>query len=175
MQINIFEIIFNSLPEILSIAFKPLSTIFLMMFFIALIKGVFWILHIYKIRKAGLYQIDLMSGTDFEIFLEHLFLDLGYKVQRVGHLGDYGADLIIEKDNIKTAVQAKRWNSPVNIKAVQEIYTAKAHYNATESMVITNSHFTYNAKKLAKENNVELVDRSKLASLILQKTKLLNS
>lgn len=100
--------------------------------------------------------------------MEGLFNKLGYKVERVGKMADYGADLIIEKDGIRTAVQAKRWNGPVNVKAIQEINTAMAHYNATKALAVTNSRFTYNAARLARENHVELIDRQMLASLILR-------
>jgi restriction system protein len=52
---------------------------------------------------------------------------------------------------------------------VQEITAAMAHYNATHAMIVTNSFFTSNAVNLARENYVELVDRQKLALLILKK------
>lgn len=120
-------------------------------------------------NKAGLPEVDKMSGEDFEIFLEQLFRNQGYKVERVGRRAEYGGDLLIELAGIRTAVQAKRCSNPVNVKAIQEIYTAKVHYAATEAMVVTNSRFTSNARTLEKENHVQLVDREKLASLILQK------
>lgn len=124
---------------------------------------------LHKLNKAGLPEIDKMSGTEFELFLVQLFRRLGYKVEHVGGMADYGADLIIEKDNIRTVVQAKCWNHPVNVKTIQEIYTSKAHYNATEAMAVTNSRYTSNANELASENHVELIDRYKLATLILKK------
>lgn len=124
---------------------------------------------IYKLNKAGVPQIDKMSGEEFEMFLEQLFKRKGYKVERVGHVSDYGADLIIDKDGTKTAVQAKCWKNPVSVKAIQEINTSMAHYSATKAMVVTNSRFTSNAVTLAKENDVELIDRQKLSSLILKK------
>lgn len=169
MYINIAEAFRNALPNTLYYLLRYFWYLWLLIIIVLVFKGTRLFIQVYRIRKAGLSQIDVMSGTDFEIFLEHLFLDLGYKVQRVGHLGDYGADLIIEKDNIITAVQAKRWNYPVNMKAIQEINTAKAHYDATEAMAVTNNRFTFNATKLAKENNVKLADRHGLASLILQR------
>jgi restriction system protein len=136
---------------------------------VVIIRISFSLYKIYRLNKAGLPQIDKMSGEEFEMFLEQLFKRLGYKVERVGHVADYGADLIIEKDGIRTAVQAKRWNNPIPIRAVQEVVTTMAHYNATHSMIVTNNFFTLNARNLAKENYVELVDRQKLASLILKK------
>ncbi len=143
--------------------------LWLLILFIFVVKIVPTIFKLYKLTKAGLPEVDKMTGTEFEIFLEQLFIRLGYKVQLVGGMADYGADLILEKDGIRTVVQAKCWRNPVPIKAVQEIASAKAHYDASEAMVITNSRFTTNAEVLAKENSVKLVDRHSLASLILQK------
>ena len=136
---------------------------------VAIIRISFSLYKIYKLSKAGLTQIDKMSGEEFEFFLEKLFKRLGYSVERVGHVADYGADLIIEKDGVKTAVQAKRWNNPIPIRAVQEVVATMAHYNATHAMIVTNSFFTSNARNLARENYVDLVDRHKLASFILKK------
>ena len=136
---------------------------------VAVIRVSLFFYKIYRLNKAGLPQIDKMSGEEFEMFLEQLFKRLGYKVERVGHVADYGADLILEKNGARTAVQAKRWDHPIPIRAVQEIATAMAHYNATHAMIVTNSFFTTNAINLAKENYVELVDRQKLASLILKR------
>lgn len=136
---------------------------------VVLLKISLGIHKIYKLNKAGLPQIDKMSGEEFEMFLEQLFKRKGYRVERVGHVSDYGADLIIDKDGTKTAVQAKCWKNPVTVKAIQEINTSMAHYNAIKAMVVTNSRFTSNALTLAKENDVELIDRQRLASLILKK------
>ncbi|MGH7193327.1 MAG: restriction endonuclease, partial [Candidatus Saccharimonadales bacterium] len=54
-----------------------------------------------------------MSGTDFEKYLADVFRKAGYAVEHVGRSGDHGADLIIEKDAIRTAVQAKRQKDSV--------------------------------------------------------------
>lgn len=40
-----------------------------------------------------------MNGTQFESYLEVLFKSLGYKTQVTRTSHDYGADLIIVKDN----------------------------------------------------------------------------
>ncbi len=166
---QVSETMFRGLLNGFAISFKNFWYIWGLLAIIGTARLYVSFYHIYKLNKAGLPQIDKMSGTDFEDFLAQLFKKLGYKVELVGGMADYGADLIIEKDNTRIAVQAKCWNYPVNVKAIQEIYTAKAHYNATEAIAITNSHFTSNAITLANENHVKLIDREKLASLILQK------
>ncbi|MCX7870768.1 MAG: restriction endonuclease [bacterium] len=121
-----------------------------------------------KLKKIGINDIDNLDGLTFEKYLEVLFKNMGYKVIRTPYVQDYGADLILEKDDIKTLVQAKRYKSKVGVKAIQEIVAAKGYYKADYAMVITNSYFTFNAKKLAKENNVELWNRKKLIKNIIQ-------
>lgn len=166
---NISDALFKGSISGLATSLTNFWYIWVMFAVVGIARLAFGFYHIYRLNKAGLPQIDKMSGPQFEDFLGQLFKRLGYKVEIVGGMADYGADLIIEKDNTRTAVQAKCWNYPVTVKAIQEINTAKAHYNATESMAVTNSRFTSNAITLANENHVELVDREKLASLILQK------
>ncbi len=124
---------------------------------------------VYKIwvhYKVGIREIDRMSGHDFERFLERLFGDLGYKSKKTKGSGDYGVDLLLERDGRLIAVQAKRYKSKVNLKAVQEVVSGKAHYNADEAWVVTNSYFAPSAYKLAKSNKVVLINRNDLISLI---------
>lgn len=92
----------------------------------------------------------------------------GYHVKLTSVHGDYGADLILTKKGKKIAVQAKRYKRKVGVKAVQEITTAKNFYKVDECWVITNSYFTEQAKKLAKSNNVKLIDRKQLIEWMLE-------
>jgi|SRR3989344_5801870 len=103
-----------------------------------------------------------MTGQQFEDYVSNLFSHLGYIVKITGGLEDMGCDLVVEKDNIKTAVQAKRWKNPVRTEAVQEVVTSMGMYGCTKSLVVTNSTFTWRARRLASGNNVELWDRFKL-------------
>lgn len=121
-----------------------------------------------KLAKSGISDIDKMSGEVFEKYLEVLFERLGYKVERTRYIGDYGADLIIERDGVKTVVQAKRYKGKVGIKAIQEVLGAKGYYNCDRAMVITNSYFTRQAKELADKNGVELWDRYDLVNNLLK-------
>jgi len=111
---------------------------------------------------SGVDLIDKMSGEAFEKFLLVHFKKNGYKGNTTPTTNDYGADLVLEKDGIKTAVQAKRWQQKVGIEAVQQIIGAINYYGASYGMVITNSFFTKSAVNLAAANKVELWDRNKL-------------
>lgn len=111
-------------------------------------------------------DIDTMAGIEFEGFLVLLFKNLNYKTILTKASGDQGADLIIEKNNIQYAVQAKRYTGTVGNKAVQEVISGKNYYNTDEAMVVTTSEFTKSAKELADVSNVILVDKYKLKDMI---------
>jgi restriction system protein len=120
-----------------------------------------------RLVKSGIATIDRMDGRTFEQYLELLFRKLGYEVKLTRYVGDYGADLIITRDGVKTAIQAKRHTNPVGIKAVQEVVAAKGMYNCTKAMVVTNSTFTQPAMELARSNGVILYGRARLIEAIL--------
>jgi restriction system protein len=115
-----------------------------------------------RLAKSGIFEIDKMDGKSFEEYLGTLFTRQGYSVQQTPYQGDWGADLILSKGNVKTVVQAKRYKKSVGVRAVQEAVTAKAKYGCSEAMVVTNSTFTAQARELARANKVLLWDREKL-------------
>lgn len=121
-----------------------------------------------KLKKSGIHEIDKMDGRQFEKYLEVLFKSLGYKTKLTRYVGDYGADLILEKDGKKIVVQAKRYSKDVGINAVQEIAAAMPHYKADEAWIVTNRDFTEAARNLAKSNGVKLINRTKLIDFILK-------
>ncbi|MBW8350257.1 restriction endonuclease [Bacillus sp. IITD106] len=125
----------------------------------------------YKLRKSGIMEVDKMSGRKFEEFLRVLLITRGYSVNLTPETGDYGADLILKTKGKKIIVQAKRYQKNVGIKAVQEISSARNHYNVDECWVITNSFFTKQAKTLAVSNNVKLIDRPRLMNWMLEEKK----
>jgi restriction system protein len=120
-----------------------------------------------RLAKSGIDDIDQMNGKTFEKYLEVLFEKLGYRVERTRYIGDYGADLVTAKDGVKTVIQAKRYKSKAGVKAIQEAVAAKGYYECSRAMVVTNSFFTQQAIELARRNQVELWDRSKLVSALL--------
>lgn len=120
-----------------------------------------------RLAKSGIAELDKLGGEDFEKYLELLFRKLDYKVMRTPYQGDYGADLVLQKDGVQTVVQAKRYDRSVGVKAIQEAVAAKEYYKANQAMVVTNSYYSQQAKKLAAANQVELWDRDKLVNLLL--------
>lgn len=124
--------------------------------------------HVRRLRKSGIKDIDDMEGHKFERYLGVLFKALGYKSVVTRASGDFGADLVIEKDGKRIVVQAKRYSGNVGIKAVQEVHAAIPFYHADEGWVVTNQSYTDAAKRLAGTNGVRLIDRQELIRLSLQ-------
>jgi restriction system protein len=122
-----------------------------------------------RLSRAGMFEIDRMSGHEFEAKLALMFRSLGYRAEVVGSSGgDFGGDLVVSKDGTRTVVQAKCWRKNVGVKAVQEAVAAKAMYRADAAMVVTNARFTKQAQQLASKNKVKLWGRDELVVALLK-------
>lgn len=119
-----------------------------------------------KTTNAILESLDTLSGYQFEVLLEELFVAMGYLVDRTKKSGDQGADLICKKDGKKTVVQAKRYKKSVGNKAVQEVIASRTFYDADNAFVVTSSDFTSSAKILARGSDVQLWNRRQLEANI---------
>lgn len=160
MELNMYPVILQGLINSIGI-FWPY---YLLLLFFIVTRLVWLIYKQYLLTKAGMPEIDRMTGDEFEQRLGILFEKLGYKVDYVGsHRGDYGADLVIEKASVRRVVQAKRHTSYIPERAVQEAVAAIKMYKAQRAMVVTNNYFSRAAWTLARANNVELWDRDELA------------
>ncbi len=120
-----------------------------------------------RFQKAGMLDVDRFTGRQFEQYLQFLFEKLGFKTTLTPPQGDFGADLILERDGLRTAVQAKRFAGTVGVDAVQQVVAAMPFYECNRAIVVTNSYFSQRAKDLARANQVELWDRKKLTSIAL--------
>ncbi len=112
-------------------------------------------------------NFDTMSGEQFEHFCADLLLKNGFEKAEVTQLsGDYGIDILAEKDGITYAVQCKCYSSNIGNGAVQEAYSGKEMYKRMVAVVMTNQYFTPAAKKTAEETRVLLWDRDVLLNMI---------
>lgn len=110
---------------------------------------------------------DEIDGFDFEKLTKTLLEKNNYdNITVTKASGDYGADVIAYKDNIKYAIQCKKYSEKVGVKAIQEVIAAKTMYKCHVGVVLTNNYFTPNAEKLAESNGILLWDKNKLEELI---------
>lgn len=133
-------------------------------------RGIVWVVNERRLARSGISDIDAMDGINFERRLVHLFSSLGYRVEQTRARGDYGADLVLEREGVRTVVQAKRWSKNVGVKAIQEAVAAKPMYGCEHAMVVTNRYFTEQAQRLARANGVRLWNRDELVRALLAGT-----
>lgn len=125
--------------------------------------------YLYAEYDAILSAVDNMSdnGIEFEHFTAELLSKNGFtNIKLTQSSGDYGIDVLAEKDSVTYAIQCKCYSNAVGNKAIQEAYSGKDFYRCMVAVVFTNNYFTKSAIQTAKQNNVILWDRNKLIELI---------
>ena len=111
--------------------------------------------------------LDEMEGRDFEFFCAELLEQKGFlEVEVTKSSGDYGIDILAEKDGVTYAIQCKRYEEPVGVKAVQEAFAGREYYDRMVGAVMTNQYFTEPAVAAAKKLKILLWDRGYLDSML---------
>ena len=122
------------------------------------------ILRKFKTPRAPL--VDELDGQEFEYYCADLLKMNGFaKVEVTKGSGDFGADILCERNGITYAIQCKCYDKDVGVHAVQEIYAAKDYYDRMVAAVLCNQYFTSPACLMAKKLNVMLWDRDYLDML----------
>lgn len=120
-----------------------------------------------KRRKGRKNVFDDMEGHDFEYFCADLLKKNGFiEVQVTKGSGDYGTDILAEKDGVTYAIQCKCYSDLVGVKAVQEAYAGRDYYDRMVGAVLTNQYFTDPAVKAAQKLKILLWDRGYLESMM---------
>lgn len=101
---------------------------------------------------------DVKTGVDFENYIMDMLRHSGMYVEDTKRSHDYGADLVVRHNSRKYCVQCKWSKNPIGVKAVQEVIGSLVIYRAQRGVVVTNSVFTAEAKRLAIMNDVLLFD-----------------
>lgn len=123
-----------------------------------------------QVRASGIEGIDMLDGIGFENFVADLLRWQGYRnVRTTKGSGDYGVDIVADKDGYRYAFQCKHYSSKVGVKAIQEVYSGAKMYNANICMVVTNAYYTPNALELARKLGVGLWDRKTLIQMLGQR------
>lgn len=118
------------------------------------------------------------SPAFFENLVLDLLLAMGYGGSRreaataVGRSSDGGIDGIINEDRLgldAIYVQAKRWQGGVGSPVVRDFVGSLVGHAANKGVLITTSHFTYEARQYAAKvpQKVVMIDGPKLAELMI--------
>ncbi len=117
-------------------------------------------------RKRRPIAIDVMEGREFEQYCAQLLAQHGFlEVDVTRGSRDFGADILAQREGITYAIQCKRYDSPVGVHAVQEVYAARDYYDCMVAAVMSNQYFTEPAVQLARKLKVMLWDRDYLEEM----------
>ena len=130
---------------------------------ICLVAVIVLVIHLIRVLNRRPLPMDEMEGHDFEYYCADLLKDMGFlEVEVTKGSGDFGADILAEKEGVTYAFQCKCYDKPIGVKAVQEIYAGRDYYNRMVGVVMTNQYFTQPAVELAQKLNIMLWDRGYL-------------
>ena len=115
---------------------------------------------------ASMLAIDAMTGTEFEDYVAARLQRAGWQVTFTSVTGDYGVDLIAERDGKSVAIQCKRYGKPVGVAAVQQVVSGARHHGCEKSIVLSNQEFTQAAKQLALTHGCQLIGRRALQAWV---------
>ena len=102
------------------------------------------------------------KGIRFENYCMEILKQNGWNVKETPNTGDQGVDLIASMDNLRICIQCKDHKKVIGNKAVQEISAGKLYWEGTHAVLVSKSGFTKSAQKLAKANNVKLINSYEL-------------
>ena len=112
-------------------------------------------------------RMDELEGHEFEFFCADLLKAQGFiDVEVTRGSGDFGVDILAEKDGVTYAVQCKRHTTPVGVEAVLCTYGGLAYYERMVGVIMTNQYFTAPAVEAAKKLRILLWDRGYLDAMI---------
>lgn len=118
-------------------------------------------------RRRQVFDLDEMEGHEFEVYCSHLLENRGFdEVEVTRGSGDFGADILAQRDGVTYAIQCKRYDGPVGVKAVQEAYAGRDYYDKMVGAVLTNQYFTRPAMEAAAKLKILLWDREYLLAMI---------
>jgi restriction system protein len=125
--------------------------------------------HKLKEAKIGITNnFSNISPFDFEHFIARLLNEMGYKTQVTKKTGDYGVDIIAEKEGKRTVVQCKR-NGEKNLignRQIQQLLGSMPYFKANHSLFVTTSFYTKQAIQQTKNAPIELWNKETLHRLV---------
>ena len=105
------------------------------------------------------------KGIIYEKHCMEILKKNGWRVKETPNTGDQGVDLIASIDCLRICIQCKNHKKSVGNNAVQEISAGKLYWKGTHAVLVSKSGFTKSAQKLARANNVILMNDFELKDL----------
>lgn len=116
-----------------------------------------------------------MSPREFEFFVADIFEKLGFSVKITQATRDGDRDIVATKSSpipYTLIVECKHWGEKhkVDVSVVRSVYGVQMATQANQSVVVTSSKFTRDARKFAEEQKtlMTLWDIDDLLELIMR-------
>ena len=105
------------------------------------------------------------KGIMFENNCIQILRSKGWQVEETSVTGDQGVDLIASMRELRICIQCKNHIKPIGNRAVQEVFAGNIYWKGTHAVLVSKSGFTKSAIKLARANNVILVNDKELMNI----------
>lgn len=121
----------------------------------------------YKRNNPHQYKefLENFTGIEYEIYCMDILNSYGWECVLTKGGGDFGADIIAKKNNIKAVIQCKRHSSRIGISAVKDIFVGNAYYKGNLPIVCSNMDYSKPARDLAQALNVQLIHHHQLSEI----------
>jgi HJR/Mrr/RecB family endonuclease len=113
------------------------------------------------VARSRIAELDALDDGAFLLRLESVFWRLGYRVQSRPNGARRGADLILARGGVTTAVRARGED------AVADVAAARERYQCDAALAVTNGTFRRQEHRQAQQLGVELWDRNDLIQALL--------
>jgi len=113
----------------------------------------------------GMDPLMTMNWNEFEHLVCEIYRRRGYSVTETPQGADGGIDLVARRDNETLLVQCKQWRTrDVGVSVVRELFGVMTAKGTSRGAVVTVGRFTEEARKFAKQTQIELIDGEALRS-----------
>ncbi len=138
-----------------------------MIIWLAVIAILLVVLIFTRNRRHPVNDYDELDGHEFEYYCANLLKDRGFvDVSITKGSGDFGVDILAEKDGVTYAIQCKKYDKPVGVRAIEEVYMGRDYYDRMVGAVLTNQYFTAPAVAAASKLHILLWDGGYLQSMV---------
>lgn len=120
-------------------------------------------------NQTSLASLRELPWKRFEDIIAEVYRRQGYKVEEtLGGGPDGGIDLKLGRDGAVTLVQCKQWKSgwSIPVEKVRELYGVMHAEGAQAATFVATTSFTAEAVAFAKGKPIELIDGTKLLTLV---------
>lgn len=104
-----------------------------------------------KHLSVAFRKVLTKTPEELELYVVDLFNAMGYRAKHTGRTGDNGVDVVAEINEMRYAIQVKKYTGNVPFNAVQQVNTGKDLYDCHEACIVTTAPgFTRSARANAK-------------------------